>query len=109
MYTLTSVLFAVLSLILPTLAVPVSVLDDINGLEKRTADYLGKVRVICFYIAHDTDLSARRQPIFTLTLEVVVNTITIVNSSSLFPRNSMIMIAIAGRFNTPLIPNTTTN
>ena len=109
MYTLTSVLFAVLSLILPTFAVPVSVLDDINGLEKRTANYHGKVRVICFYTVHDIDLSARRQPIFTLALEVVVNTITIVNSSSLFPQKSMVMIAIVGRFNTPSSPNTTTN
>ena len=57
MYTLTSVLFAFFSLVLSTLAVTVPVLDDINGLEKRTAAYFnGTVCIICFYTALDTDL-----------------------------------------------------
>jgi predicted RNA-binding Zn-ribbon protein involved in translation (DUF1610 family) len=103
MYTLTLVLFAFFSLVLPILAVPVPLPVDIIGLEKRTT-FNGKVRVIYSYTAHDIDLSARRQPGITLTVPLVV-VVKLINSSSLFPRNSLVILPFAGRCNTSLRSN----
>lgn len=93
MYKLTFILFTFFSLVLPILAVPTPVPEIFNGPEKRT---VGKVCAFHFNPAGDgADLLARREPGIILALATVVKQIARANSSSPFPRKSMITEPIA--------------
>ena len=94
MYKLIFVLFTFFSLVLPILAVPTPELDKFDGLEKRT---VGTVCAVYINPAHDADLLSRRELGIILALAIVAKQIARANSSSLFPRKSMIKEPIAGR------------
>jgi hypothetical protein len=109
MYKVTLVLLAFFSLVLPILAVPVPVPDQVDGLEKlaTTATFSGKVHAFRPKPADDADLSARREPILNLALVHVVKPVKAVILSSPFPPKCMAMDPIAGRCGGLLSPNMT--